>query len=765
MKKKFWLGTFVLATVLCWGVGVANINYTASADGGDSSTETPIEQNSFELLNSTASYETHPELSYDIATGMGSMATTGFVNRYFTHKTSDYVVDSENNIKPFSTCTQAVYSVTFTNLSTTETNAANAYLGIVMKADNVEKDFRVYSALQFGNAAYMNLGTGETTPFDSPNKSSTSGAWRGGTTVLDATSTTITATVTLKVGDVDGSIAFTVNGNDSGTIIYKGTTFPKMGLMGCKYAGEISNASYKVLGMSNWYEGYDLLSYDKASPTVESDGSTAEEDFSYDFTNKVGYIGGSASGVSVATGERATAYFNMSTPDKVIAIDDALVDYLSVEPVTFSMTYSDVVAADGAFDATDNNEAVGLRLNVPETGEIAAIWVAPGAIYGNYGVVERTDRNNTVFEKNETSSEAIRFGGNVSPWTNGSLDITLKMVPAKDDVDGSIEIYLNGVSQKTISYSCEELPDVAMYSRGVSAKATNASYVLSGIKAIHEHTEETVLGYEKTCTQDGLTNGVKCSVCEMTLVEQEAIPAGHETEHTSAVEATCTQDGNVEYWECIVCDKIFADENCTSELNDVVDVAEGHNAVFTPAKETTCTEDGNVEHWYCDKCETAYEEEACITKINNAINASEGHSTTHIEETAASCTQDGNVEYWRCGACGKTFADEACTTELGANELNISKVGHTAGDWIVDEPAQVGVNGSKHKECTVCGDTVETKTIPALKDYSNDSSSDSTNEEVEEKTGCSKSGTIGGVFLILLLLGTVALSVLGKKKK
>ena len=38
------------------------------------------------------------------------------------------------------------------------------------------------------------------------------------------------------------------------------------------------------------------------------------------------------------------------------------------------------------------------------------------------------------------------------------------------------------------------------------------------------HTEETIPGYPATTTETGLTNGVKCSVCDAILVEQEIIP-------------------------------------------------------------------------------------------------------------------------------------------------------------------------------------------------------------------------------------------------
>ena len=38
---------------------------------------------------------------------------------------------------------------------------------------------------------------------------------------------------------------------------------------------------------------------------------------------------------------------------------------------------------------------------------------------------------------------------------------------------------------------------------------------------------------------------------------------------------------------------------------------------------------------------------------------------------------------------------------------------HTAGEWIIDTPATATTSGSKHKECTVCGYTMATETVPA----------------------------------------------------
>ena len=75
------------------------------------------------------------------------------------------------------------------------------------------------------------------------------------------------------------------------------------------------------------------------------------------------------------------------------------------------------------------------------------------------------------------------------------------------------------------------------------------------------HTEETVKGYAATCTDDGLTDGVKCSVCGEVIVEQEIIPAtGHTPDGEGEVvtEATYDHDGEIVY-TCIVCGNEYSE--------------------------------------------------------------------------------------------------------------------------------------------------------------------------------------------------------------
>ena len=66
---------------------------------------------------------------------------------------------------------------------------------------------------------------------------------------------------------------------------------------------------------------------------------------------------------------------------------------------------------------------------------------------------------------------------------------------------------------------------------------------------------------------------------------------------------------------------------------------------------------------------------------------------------------------------------------------------HTASDWITDTPATATTSGTKHKECTVCGYTMTTETIPATgggehtHNYSSDWKSDSINHWKECSCG------------------------------
>ena len=111
-------------------------------------------------------------------------------------------------------------------------------------------------------------------------------------------------------------------------------------------------------------------------------------------------------------------------------------------------------------------------------------------------------------------------------------------------------------------------------------------------------------------------------------------------------------------------------------------------------KNATCAEEGS-KHKECQSCKAQFEATVIST-------------TMHVEETvlgkAAGCTEVGLTNGTKCSKCGKTLVEQE----------EIQALGHTEDDWIIDKIAEIGVDGSKHTECAVCGETLRTETIPAI---------------------------------------------------
>ncbi|MCQ2411402.1 MAG: hypothetical protein MJ057_00420 [Sphaerochaetaceae bacterium] len=146
----------------------------------------------------------------------------------------------------------------------------------------------------------------------------------------------------------------------------------------------------------------------------------------------------------------------------------------------------------------------------------------------------------------------------------------------------------------------------------------------------HDYSKEVVdakyLKDAATCT----TKAVYYKSCECGEKGTETFESGdasHSVTKTEAAAATCTAAGNNEYWTCSVCTKLFAEEECETEL-------------------------------------TA--EDVTISKI--------AHTMTHHEAVAATCTAAGTAEYYECSECEKNYAEEQGTTEL--TTVDVAKTAH-----------------------------------------------------------------------------------------
>ena len=133
-----------------------------------------------------------------------------------------------------------------------------------------------------------------------------------------------------------------------------------------------------------------------------------------------------------------------------------------------------------------------------------------------------------------------------------------------------------------------------------------------------------------------------------------------------------------------------------------------------------------------------------------------------IIDTPATATTSGS-KHKECTVCGYTMATETIPATGGGEHTHSygsewkndadnhwhecscgdkkDTAAHTAGEWIIDTPATATTSGSKHKECTVCGYTMATETIPATgggehtHNYSSDWKSDSINHWKECSCG------------------------------
>src|SRR5699024_1681796 len=66
------------------------------------------------------------------------------------------------------------------------------------------------------------------------------------------------------------------------------------------------------------------------------------------------------------------------------------------------------------------------------------------------------------------------------------------------------------------------------------------------------------------------------------------------------------------------------------------------------------------------------------------------------------CTEMGYTTY-TCSRCGDTYKGDYTDA-----------AGHKPGDWIIDQEPTTDSEGSKHKECEVCGETLETEEIEKI---------------------------------------------------
>ena len=210
------------------------------------------------------------------------------------------------------------------------------------------------------------------------------------------------------------------------------------------------------------------------------------------------------------------------------------------------------------------------------------------------------------------------------------------------------------------------------------------------------------------------------NICD-TCGYDKTVPHTHNLTLVPAKAPTCTEKGNTAYYTCDGCDKWFEDATGASEITDktsVILAATGHSVSDWKSDHT--------DHW----------KECTVVGCGVIIEDSKAVHTAGewIIDTPATATTSGS-KHKECTVCSYTMATETIPATGGGEHTHSygsewkndadnhwhecscgdkkDTAAHTAGEWIIDTPATATTDGSKHKECTVCGYTMATETIPA----------------------------------------------------
>ena len=260
-----------------------------------------------------------------------------------------------------------------------------------------------------------------------------------------------------------------------------------------------------------------------------------------------------------------------------------------------------------------------------------------------------------------------------------------------------------------------------------------------------QHVEEVLLAVAPTCTESGLTEGKKCSICNTVIVEQTVVAAtGHTLTQVAAVEPTCVEEGNVAYSHCSVCEKNYNTEG--EEIADVVVAIDSNNHAWdagitdddaacgsTADVTYTCTNEGCeetrvevgavVEHAWESTGVTA---PTCIavgsesfectrdncdaTKTEEIAIDANAHSLKTVAAVAATCTDAGNIAHKHCELCNKNF------DEFGGEIANVvvEAKGHTEEDLAAVAPTCSATGLTAGKKCTTCNTETVKQTVVAI---------------------------------------------------
>ena len=290
-------------------------------------------------------------------------------------------------------------------------------------------------------------------------------------------------------------------------------------------------------------------------------------------------------------------------------------------------------------------------------------------VNGGHGTISASKTGLT-----EGSTETVTF----TPDDGYEIDLVTVNGVATDVLSNSLNVTMD--ADKTVVVTYKAIPHTHTYDQEIQKPET--------LKSAADCTNDAV--YFKSCSCGEISTTETFTAAGTQLGHAWASDWSKDTDNHWKICSRCHEkkdEAAHDYGSDNICDTCGYDKT----------VPHTHNLTLVPAKAPTCTEKGNTAYYTCDGCDKWFEDATGASEITDktsVILAATGHSVSDWKSD--------HTDHWK-----------ECTVVGCGVIIEDSKAVHTAGEWIIDTPATATTSGSKHKECTVCGYTMTTETIPA----------------------------------------------------
>ena len=240
------------------------------------------------------------------------------------------------------------------------------------------------------------------------------------------------------------------------------------------------------------------------------------------------------------------------------------------------------------------------------------------------------------------------------------------------------------------SYTAEVIRTATCAQEGITRYSCSCGMSYDAITPKAEHKAVSVAQIPASCTEDGISAGTKCAVCDTVLSGCTPIAAkGHSLVNSQGKPATCTEAGLTEGSYCSTCGEVFAQQSEIPAL--------GHKAVTDAGYAATCTAAGKTEGSHCEVCGTVL--------VPQQVIAPTGHQKEIIPGKAATCLSSGLSEGEKCSTCGVILLQQQVLPRLGHSYLYTDNGDgtHTGHCERCNKTLAPAAHVFAENGCTLCG--------------------------------------------------------------